>query len=441
MLIYTEKITPRLQYMAGFVGREITGHPFLLTTDKQQFLLADGEKINYSPQRFTEGEFWVNPHALLFGNNISSQSIECFDTQGFTAFFRASGDFPFDIFAAAFYLLSRYEEYLPHQKDMYGRYAHENSLAYRQGFLDRPLINEWLQAFSGSLKIKFPKLDIRHSRFGFVPTYDIDIAWSFRNKGLRRGAGGFMKSLLSANWQECKDRVAAWKKKKADPFDSYAWLDQLHQQHKLQPHYFFLLADKRGRYDKNISPGKEELRDLVREHARRYPVGIHPSWRSGDEHGLLKREINTLAAITGNRVLSSRQHYIRFNLPDGFRRLIANGIGEDFSMGYGSINGFRASVATPFYWYDLGAEQSTNLQLFPFCYMDANSFYEQKFSAAQALEEMRHYLSVTRSVNGMLVMIWHNHFLGTDRQYRGWKEIYQEFVAQVSKEMDSNETA
>ncbi len=63
------------------------------------------------------------------------KTIECFDINFHKAFFETSGDFPFDIFAASFYLLSRYEEYLPHEKDMYGRYAHTNSLAFREHFL------------------------------------------------------------------------------------------------------------------------------------------------------------------------------------------------------------------------------------------------------------------------------------------------------------------
>ena len=109
------------------------------------------------------------------------------------------------------------------------------------------------------------------------------------------------------------------------------------------------------------------------------------------------------------------------------------GIQFDFSMGYGSINGFRASVASPFYWYDLEKEKQTELILFPFCYMDANSFYEQKYTAPQALEEMRHYYQSVRSVNGTFIMIWHNNFLGTDKLYAGWKEMYEQFIKEVAK--------
>ena len=143
--------------------------------------------------------------------------------------------------------------------------------------------------------------------------------------------------------------------------------------------------------------------------------------------------MDSLQAITGSRVLSSRQHYIRFTLPETYRRLIENGIQSDYSMGYGSINGFRASVASPFYWYDLEKEIQTELTLYPFCYMEANSFYEQKLTPQQALDEMRHYYQVIKSVNGSFIMIWHNHFLGTDKMYAGWKEVYEQFIKEVGE--------
>ena len=229
------------------------------------------------------------------------------------------------------------------------------------------------------------------------------------------------------------ERLHVLNGKQKDPFDTYGWLNQLHQQHNLKPYYFFLLAEKTSRYDKNISPRQKALQALISDHLIRYPVAIHPSWRSGDEHSLLKSEIALLHNITGNKVISSRQHYIRFTLPGTFRRLIDEGIQFDFSMGYGSINGFRASVTSPFYWYDLEKERQTSLILFPFCYMDANSFYEQKYTAPQALEEMRYYYQSVRSVNGTFIMIWHNNFLGTDKLYTGWKEIYEQFIKEVAK--------
>lgn len=432
MILYTHSNSPRLQYIVGFIGSVLKAAPFAITSSIEEFKSYNGARINYSDSKITDTEIWIKPHTLLFEKDVKAQIIECFDTNGHKAFFKTRCDLSFDILAASFYLLSRYEEYLPYTKDMYGRYAFENSLAYKEGFLSVPLVNIWLQHLRQAIKNKFPAFITFHSSFTFLSTYDIDIAWSYRHKGWWRNAGGLLRSLLSGQLSLVKERMQVLRNKQKDPFDSFGWLHKLHERYKLKPYYFFLVPEKRGRYDKNIDPSCKAMQDLIRDHIIRYPIGIHPSWKSGDDVSSLTKEIAFLSKINGSPVVSSRQHYIRFNLPDGYRRLIGNGIQFDFSMGYGSINGFRASVASPFYWYDLEKEQQTTLMLFPFCYMEANSFYEQKFTPQQALEEMRSYYTTVKSVNGYFIMIWHNSFLGTDKLYSGWRDVYEHFVKEVS---------
>ncbi len=172
-----------------------------------------------------------------------------------------------------------------------------------------------------------------------------------------------MKGELDA----VKERLDVITKKKDDPFDTYEWLYALHLKYHLRPYYFSLLAGSPGLYDKNIDPTNPEMKELIKYHAAGYNVGIHPSWQSGDNKALLTEEIKTLENIIERNVVNSRQHYIRLSLPDTYRELVALGIHNEFSTSYGSINGFRASAASPFYWYDLAAEQKTSLLIYPFC--------------------------------------------------------------------------
>ena len=434
MIVYTNKITPRLQYITDFIGKKIIGNPFQLTSDSFYFNDYSGPKINYSNTRINNEELIINNCSLLFEETIKEQVISVFEINGFKAFFKTEGDYPFDIFAATFYLLSRYEEYLPHQKDMYGRYAHENSLAFKEGFLNLPLINIWLEDFKKVLKEKFSMLNVQFSMFKFQPTYDIDEAFAFKNKGLMKSVGGIAKSLMNGEWSVVNERLNVLRGKTNDPYDAYEWMDKLHENNNLKPLYFFHVAIEKGMYDKNISPSHPAMQQLIKHHAEKYPIGIHPSWKSGDDESLLEKEIKALEYIGGKKITSSRQHYIRFTLPHTFRRLIAMGITDDYSMGYGSINGFRASVASSFYWYDLEKEQQTNLLLYPFCFMEANSFFEQKYLPQRAYEEMMYYYNVVRSVNGKLITIWHNNFLGTYSMFRGWRDVYEEFVRIADRE-------
>jgi hypothetical protein len=193
-----------------------------------------------------------------------------------------------------------------------------------------------------------------------------------------------------------------------------------------------LLARETGKYDKNIDPENPEQKQLIRSIADKYEVGIHPSWASNDLPSLLTKEKSTLERIADRKVTASRQHFIRFTLPATYQRLIALGITDDYSMGYGSINGFRASVATDHYWYDLKNEEKTKLLIHPFCFMDANAYYEQKLSADSALEDLMHYYNIVKSMNGTLGTIWHNSFLGSFPAFEGWRDVYEKFAAAVT---------
>lgn len=432
MIIYSSITGPRLQYAADFIGQLLSDQPLIITNDVESYKKASGIRINYSKERISTEEYWIQPSGLLDQKGILDQEIRVFQHRGIPAFFQTGGDHPFDIFSTVFYLLSRYEEYLPHGKDAFGRYAHTNSLAFRQGFLSEPLVNQWIIQLREALKEKFPASgELNHpgsSSFRFIPTYDIDEAWSFKFKSTLVNAGGMIRDLLKGKWDRVKERSGVRRGKQKDPFDSYEWMDQQHKKYELAPRYFFLVAQKRSRYDRNIPPTEPAFGELVRKHASQYSIGVHPSWQSGDAV-LLKKEIGLLEKISGVNIISSRQHFIRFALPKTYRDLLDAGIREDFSMGYGSINGFRASVATPFYWYDLEKDEQTDLLLYPFCFMDANSFFEARQSPEQALEEMNFYYGKVSAVNGTFISIWHNTFLGTDPLFSGWREAYEKFLA------------
>jgi hypothetical protein len=431
VLVFSHSITPRLQYIVDFFS-QYYGLPFKLTSDEERYISnTDSCKINYGYHRLDANEIFIHSHALLFESSVRQVKVECFEKNRHQAFFKAEGDFGFDLFAASFFLLTRYEEYLPHKKDLYGRYAHESSIAFKENFLHLPLINIWMEDFKKQLLEKAPVLPIRNLKFSFRPTYDIDIAWSFRNKGFQRNMGGILRLFFNGQFRKMAFRIRVIRRRRQDPFDSYEWINQLHHQFNLHPIYFFLVAKEKGRYDKNIDATNEEYRQLVQSIASKYPVGLHPSWASGDLPSLLTKEKTTLEQIINQTITSSRQHYIRFDLPFTYRKLLALGLTNDYSMGYGSINGFRASVTTPYYWYDLKNEEKTNLLIHPFCFMDANSYYEQKLSAEAAFEELLQYYNVIQSVNGTMVTIWHNDFLGTGEEFSGWRDVYQKFVSQL----------
>lgn len=431
ILMYAENITPRLQYIIDFVSEHLFDRSIELTSDLPRYLNTDLPKINYSSQEYVHDEFYIKNCPLLFETGIRAVTLDCFEINFHKAFFQTSGDLPFDIFAASFYLLSRYEEYLPHQKDEYGRYAYHQSLAYKENFLHLPLVDIWIEELGKGLHRKFPNLILKKRQFNCIISYDIDIAYSYLHKDPLRKLGGMVRSFVKGDIKSLRERIKVLQGKKKDPYDCYEWLDALHLYCRIKPYYFFLVARKKSTYDRNISTNRKALTDLIKYYSKNYHIGIHPSWQSGDDPRLLKEEIEWLETVADKKMVNSRQHYIRFTLPVTFRELLSAGIERDFSMGYGSVNGFRASTCSWFYWYDLEKEEQTRLQVFPFCFMDANSFYEQKQSAEEAYRELTGFYEISRKLNGLFVSIWHNNLLGENATTNGWRAMFELFMKET----------
>jgi hypothetical protein len=428
--VYTSKITPRLQYILEFIGKELFIEPIILTTNPEDFISARF-KLNYSNSSFNEPAFNIYPVSLLFESGISEEKPDVFEYENAKAIFQTTGDYSFDIFAASFFLLSRYEEYLPHTEDEYGRYAHTNSLAFRENFLHLPVINIWLGSFKKALQASLPEIRFKHQQFTCNLTYDIDIAYSYLHKGLIRTLAGFLHAFAKGKWTEIADRWLVLRRKKQDPYDCYEWLDALHLYCRLKPTYFFLVAKQQLGYDRNISTDVKEFRDLIEYYCSKYEVGLHPSWQSGDNKVLLKEELEWLEVVADKPVQLSRQHYIRFTTPETFRTLINAGIRNDFSMGYGSINGFRASVCSSYKWYDLEEDQATDLNINPYCFMDANSYFEQKQTPEQTYLELIQYYETIKKLNGNFISIWHNNILADTAEFKAWRKMFELFMRET----------
>ena len=428
ILIYCVQITTRLQYVLDWIFREQMSIDYRITYDKETWLNHHGPKVNYSESRMQNEDILIIPHRLIFETGESVQQLNVNRWKKSTILFynQPGALIPFDIFSATFYMLSRYEEYLPHKKDKHGRYWHTNSVAAQYAFLQQPVVDEWIVAFKKILERKF-NISIPHNEFSFLPTYDIDIAWAYLNKPKKQNWGGAIKDLLKLKIGWALDRLLVHTSKKQDPYDAYAWMDDVHKFYNLEPVYFFLVGQQ-GAFDRNIDPKDPAMQELIRHTAARYHVGLHPSYASFNQPAIVQKELHTLQNLTGRYILSSRQHYIKLQLPDTYRDLIDIGIEEDYSMGYPTVNGFRAGTSQPFLWFDLAREERTSLRVHPFCFMETTAINVYDGAKTEAYREAERLIMAVKQVQGRFVSIFHNNNLGTGREHKGWHKLYQKMI-------------
>ena len=431
VLIFSKKQSPRLTYVLDLLLHQLLGLAYTLTDDANHFLNFDGPSINYSNNPLKgKNEVHIFPHQLLFEEGIKNQSI-IVNWEANTPFFFETAPKQFDIFAATFYLISRYEEYLPHTPDHHGRYPAKESLAFKQNFLDRPIIHYYEQYLKHQLRQIQPTLQFKDRAYAFLPSFDIDAAWAYKHKNKFRLLIGSIADLLKRRRTEFKKRWGVIVGKDKDPFDTYDLISKIHRNSKSDLVFFFLVG-KYGKYDKNHSPRQEHFRKLIQNISSNYDIGIHPSYQSNSASELLQAEIETLASITGKEVHISRQHFLKLNLPKTYKNLIEAGIQQDFTMGYADAIGFRASIAVPFYWYDLSANQATKLLITPFQIMDGTLRQYMGLSLEASKEKCLELIDRVRAVNGVFSYIWHNSSLSDWNEWSGWLAFY-EWLVQVAE--------
>jgi len=432
ILVYSHIISPRLRYIFNMLFNQFLGAEVFFTVKIEEFISYQGAKLSYTKNNLGN-ELFFKSHELLFEKGISEQNFKVSDWNGLPIFFlnSSSSALPFDIFAASFFLLSRYEEYLPHIKDRFHRFPAEKSLAYQHGFLKTPIIEYWLNELLKLICEKFPDFKFKEKIFQFVNTIDVDNAFCYKEKGFLRTLGGTFRSLVDLNFSDLKNRFQVLLGHQKDPYDTYDYLISIQKRYGFDTIYFFLLGDY-GYNDKNIDYTNKNFRILIKSMSDYAVVGIHPSWASNSEPKKLSIEVKRLRNIVNREVRHSRQHFLRLELPTTYRRLIDLGIKEDYSMGYASQVGFRAGTSLPFYFYDLDMETHTQLLVHPFAIMDGtlNEYLQLTTDEAQYL--IKDLMDSVKKVNGRFLSLWHNETLSENRNWDTWKKVYEYILEQAN---------
>ncbi|HCX99008.1 MAG TPA: hypothetical protein DG754_02615, partial [Bacteroidales bacterium] len=288
LLVLVDTIVPRIRYILNHVLGTMLGFKVELTTDEAAFSSSTLPKIAYSSHK-VEGAIQVYPHGIMQQKGISVQEIHVSQWHGLPIFFQtnASAIIPFDVFAASFYLIARYEEYLPFKADPHGRFPSESSLAVKNNFLHLPLVDLWVEELAKILTKNFPNISILRRKFEYVPTIDIDNAFAYKHKGLLRNTLGLANSLVLFKFADAFRRLLVCFRLKPDPFDTYETLLSFLPSNTV----WFVLGGNFSKFDRNISVSHRALQEKLGEILARHTIGLHPSYSSfNDFHKLMNEK-------------------------------------------------------------------------------------------------------------------------------------------------------
>ena len=420
LLVYTHKITPRLTYIMKHVFTKMLLIDVGFTTKVEDFITHSGAKITYTRQPL-QNEFFIRSHDLLFQQGIQDIEVVISQWDGIPCFFQTSerSIIPCDIFAAAFYMLSRYEEYLPHVKDKHNRYPASASIAYKNGFLERPVVDIWIAKFKQALLKRFPYLDLPKHNFRHVSIIDVSVSHCYRKRGLIRSLGGLVIDFFTFKIRRLFQRVVVLTGIKKDPYDNFSELIRMHKKSKVQVIFFFLFADY-SNYDKNVSVNNNGFRFLIKSIADYNKVSLMASYDSFGKPELLKKERKRLIDLIKRSVKSVRFRFNRLDLPDSYKNLVSAEFTDDYSMGYKRTPGFRAGTCKPYYFYDISFEVQLPLKIHPFC-VDDYSLIQYK-DLQEAKNIFARLKDEVQKVNGDFVAVFSNEIIGNKSKFI--KDLY-----------------
>jgi len=428
LLIYTPELKPRISYIFSLFFESLIDTAYKLTTDLSEYKSYEGPKLNYSEQAIDSNEVFVHANGLLSETGVTPQNITVGDWEGLKIFYQANdGVLPFDVFAASFYLVSCYEEYLPFIPDKHGRYPHTESLAFKNNFLDIPLVNYWAERLKNMLLKAYPDLVIKENTYTFIPTVDVDIAYAHKGRSLTLTIASYLKALSKFNFPLVLNKVLTLLGLRKDEYDTFRYQKGIFKKRNVSPVYF-ILAGKRGEFDKNISTDSNSFESLIRELRYFANVGIHPSYQSANNPEVVRNEMANVEKYLGGKVSKSRQHFLKMSLPDTYHCLLQSGVTDDYTMLYAGMHGFRASICSPFFFYDLKEERVLQVKVHPGALMDGTLKEYEKLSPGDAIKISKGLISKVKECKGEFIPVFHNHNLSETGEWKGWREVFETIV-------------
>ncbi len=425
LLIHVPKNTPRVSYIFKQICKRNLGLDVDLTATIEPFVAHDGPKFSYGRQPLGK-ELYFQSVDLLFEHGLNDVEVQIQDWEETKCFFEVvhSGSaLPFDIFAAAFYLLTRYEEYLPHVKDEMGRFPATESLAYSNGFLQDPVIDIWVGKFKEVLLLKYPDLQFPNRKSSIIPVISVSQTFVYKNKGILRSIGGGIRDLYDLHFDKLTDRVKVILGLKKDPYNTFDFIIDLQKEKKRKAKVLIGLGDF-STYEKNVGHNRLQHHKVIKHIADYVDVGLKASYEAVGNVSTLKKEKLRIENIVNRRLQYSLCSFFKLKLPEAYRNFIELEIGEDYSMGYSGYPGFRAGTCSPFLFYDLDYEVQTPLVVYSFCYANLGD-EDGLIDLASVRKEINLYMEKVRKVNGVFIPVFSNTLFSDLQDQAFWKSIFK----------------
>lgn len=321
-----------------------------------------------------------------------------------------------DVVAGTFFMLSLYEETVVRSVDRFDRFPAESSIAYLEGFLQKPVVNQYAEQLLGMLRIAGFAGE-RRRWWGGAPwaialTHDIDNLHRFPMSALdigrymvgRSAPGRPKPGVLLYDFLETTGH------KKADEYTCLREMAAWEVATGASASYYFL-GDSGGWHGADYSMDEPSVvEDMRAVAAMGHEIGFHAGMGAYEDALKFHSELSRVRSV-GIPVSGGRQHYLRWKTPATWRLWEVEGLAYDATLGYSGAAGFRCGTCLPFHPYDMENDREMLIWEWPLMFMDAT----YRLSWNEGTKVLDRLAQECSRYGGMLVLLWHN---------SNWSDLY-----------------
>lgn len=422
LIVFSTVLTSRIKYIFNFIFRDILKAEVEFTGNSKFFLDSTNAKISYGDAPLAD-ELFFKSSALLFSNKLEETKIKTIPFGDYQVPFPVQNSQPpFDVFAASFFILSRYEEYL-HQQKTTDNFRANKSYQSKWKILDRPIIDEWAMILRNIILTKYPQFKFHEKSFSQQPTINFDIPAQIPS-GFINKTKFFLNTIVSKE----NNFISAG-------FDRLTGLD-VNVEQALPTIVSYLRL-------KNVSPvffvGFPDIPDDytgitgISKILNKTAVGLlRPCASDKQKISNVKAGLVKLKKILPDQVILSSQQLEVLKFPLCYLNLLNSAVTSDYSMGYAETPGFRAGTCTPFNWYDLQLEKVTALNVKSYCFTDAAL---EQLNTEDINEIIAHFSHSVKVVNGTLVSSWQLRSLSTHLKYKKLNNAFKQMLEHTGNQI------
>lgn len=348
-----------------------------------------------------------------------------------------------DLISNAFFMLTRYEEVVSNNTrglDQFDRFPAANSLAFKNHFLHRPIVNEYISllwSFIQKFNLNYEKkLWWNGSELAACISHDIDVLQKFRSVlNLVTTTGNLIlrhRNALGA-FRNIVDFIESKIDFNKDPFWTFDYILDIEKKNKFKSSFYFMSGGS-SQFDNFYNINDSKVTNLVKKiEDDGFEIGYHGSFNSFNKESEMKKEKDNLDTIVSNKPYGIRQHYLRFKVPDTWRLQEKLGFLYDTTMGFANHEGFRTGMCFPFKIYDIIEERILNLWEIPLIVMEGTlkeSSY-RNLSPDEGFEVIKSLIDEVKKYNGVFTILWHNSSF--DYNWRGWEQIFENTISYLNE--------